>query len=78
MHPPLLDMTTTEVTTTSYARTTKIVRNMKMPSKTFDNDDHCISAAANFPTITPLTIIDMLKCSWLNEGLDKNMSSLKT
>ena len=76
MHLPLLEMMSTEGTTTSSKLKTKIGRTIKMIFNTFDNDYHCTNVASNLPTIAPATIIDTLNCIWLNEGLDENMDSL--
>ena len=76
MHLTLLLIVTEAETTTSSALETKIHRSMKMLAKTFANDDHCISVAANFPTITSVTIIDTLNYSWSKEGLGHKMGCL--
>ena len=57
--------------------TARIDRNIEMLADTFANDDHCVSAAVNFPSTPPATINDALYCNWPNEGLDENMGNLK-
>ena len=59
-------MVSTAGNNTSSALTTKIGRNMKMLANDFANDDHYINLAANFPTIEPETIINMLNGNGLN------------
>ena len=77
MNPSLLDMETSIRTTTSSSLTTKIGRNMNIFTNTFANDDYWMRVAAKLPIITLATIIDTLDCSWLNEGIDENMDTLK-
>ena len=76
MHSPLLYMVDAEGTTTLSSLTAKISMNIKMLANTFTNDDHCMSAATNFPTIALATIIDKLNFRWLRKVLDDNMGSL--
>ena len=65
MHPPLLDMVAVVGNTMSSVLRTKINRNKKIVN-TFTNDDHCISAAVNFLTVTPATTVNTLKCRFPN------------
>ena len=47
----------------------KIGSNIKIFADTFAGDDHCLSAAVNFPSIPPVSINKTLKWNWLNDAL---------
>ena len=61
IHTTLLVMVVSAENIKSTAFITKICRNVKMSADAFAKDDYYLSAAVNFPTITPATIIYTIK-----------------
>ena len=57
-HPNLLNMIATADNYSATALTAKIGRNIRMFTDTFTDNDHYLSAAANFPNMPPETIKD--------------------
>ena len=54
----------------------KIGRNIIILADTFANDDYYLSAATNFPNMSPTTINDVLNGNLLTDELDSNMGNL--
>ena len=56
--------------------TAKIGRSIRILADAFDDDDHCISATANFLNMPQATTNDALHGNWLTDILDSDMGYL--